>query len=166
MKIVVCDTGPILHLKEIGLLDLLGETGKVIIPKGVDIDLSEINLSWKDQKPSWISVKELSPQESFSISALYNSGLLDMGEAEAIILAQLLKADWFLTDDISARVFANVIGLEVHGSLGVLLWSAATGYLQYNEAKVAVEKLGQSSLWISQTILDKAQKALDDMFKI
>ena len=166
MKTVVCDTGPILHLMEIGLLDLLGKTGKVIIPKEVDIELSEINLSWKDQKPSWISVKRLPPSESANISALYNSGLLDIGEAEAIILAQHLKADWFLTGDTSARVFANVIGLEVHGTLGVLLWAAAIRYLQYDEAKVAIEKLRQSSLWISQTVLDRAHKALDEMFKI
>jgi len=166
MKTVVCDTGPILHLIEISLLDLLRKAGKVIIPKGVDIVLSEINLSWKDQKPSWISVERLPPNESFNISALYNSGLLDIGETEAIILAQRLNADWFLTDDTSARVFANVIGLEVHGTLGVLLWAAAIGYLQYNEAKVAIEKLGQSSLWISKTILGKAHKALDEMFKI
>ena len=71
-----------------------------------------------------------------------------------------------MTDDTSARVFANVIGLEVHGTLGVLLWAAAIGYLQYKEANVAIEKLGQSSLWISKTIVGKARKALDEMFKI
>ena len=56
-----------------------------------------------------ISVERLPPNESFNISALYNSGLLDIGETEAIILAQRLNADWFLTDDTSARVFANVV---------------------------------------------------------
>jgi predicted nucleic acid-binding protein len=125
MKTVVCDTGPILHLIEINLLDLLRKAGKVIIPTGVDIELSEINLSWKEQKPSWISVERLPPNDSFNINALYNSGLLGIGETEAIILAQRLNADWFLTDDTSARVFANVIGLEVHGTLGVLLWAGA-----------------------------------------
>ncbi len=87
-----------------------------------------------------------------------------MGEAEAIILAQHLKADWFLTDDTSARTFANVIGLEVHGTLGVVLWAAAVGYLKYDEAKMAIEGLLKSSLWISHTILEKAYKALDEMF--
>ncbi len=164
MKIVVCDTGPILHLREIGLLDLLEKAGRIIIPKVVDIELSAIDVSWKDQRPSWISVEGLTPKEASNISALYISGLLDLGEAEAIMLAQHLKADWLLTDDTSARTFANVIGLEVHGSLGVVLWAAAVGHLQHDEAKAAIERLAQSSLWISQSILDKAFKALDQLF--
>jgi len=45
MKIVVCDTGPILHLREAGLLNLLERAGKVVIPKGVDSELSEIDAS-------------------------------------------------------------------------------------------------------------------------
>lgn len=166
MKIVVCDTGPIFHLREAGLLNLLERAGKVAIPKGVDSELSEIDASWRDPKPSWISVEVLSEKEASDAIALYSMGLLGMGEAEAVIMARHLRADWFLTDDTAARTFANIIGLEVHGSLGVILWAAAIGYLQYDEAKVDIEKLGQSSLWISQTILDKAHKALDEMFKI
>lgn len=124
MKIIICDTGPILHLKEIGLLDLLQKAGKIIIPRGVDIELSEIGLSWKDQKPIWISVERLTLTENSKANVLYSSGLLDFGEAEAIVLAQHLKADWFLTDDTSARTFANIIGLEVHGTLGCSCWAS------------------------------------------
>jgi len=164
MKIIVCDTGPILHLREIGLLDLLEKAGRVIIPKAADIELTEIDVSWENQKPSWISVEELPLVEASKASVLYRSGILEIGEAEAIILAQHLRADWLLTDDMSARTFANVIGLEVHGSLGVVLWAAAVGYLEHNEAKVAIGKLAESSLWISQTILEKAYRALDEMF--
>ncbi len=46
---------------------------------------------------------------------------LGAGEAEAIALARSLHADWLLTDDAEARVVAQLAGLEVHGSLGVLL---------------------------------------------
>lgn len=164
MKIVVCDTGPIFHLREAGLLDILEKTGRIIIPKAVDFELSEIDDSWKDKKPSWISVGELPPIEASKVNGLYSSGFIGIGEAEAIILAQYLKADWLLTDDTSARAFANAVGLEVHGSLGVVLWVAAVGYLKHDEAKVAIENLSKSSLWISQTILRKAYKALDEMF--
>jgi len=164
MKTIVCNTGPLLHLREIGLLDLLKKAGRVIIPKAIDVELSEIDPSWTDEKPSWISIEELPSTGNSKVSTLFSSGLLDMGEAEAIILAQHLKADWFLTDDTSARTFANVIGLEVHGTLGVVLWAAAVGYLNYDEAKMAIQGLLKSSLWISHTILEKAYKALDQMF--
>ena len=50
MKIVVCDTGPILHLREAGLLNLLERAGKVAIPKGVGSELSEIDALVKTYK--------------------------------------------------------------------------------------------------------------------
>lgn len=121
-------------------------------------------LSGKKQKPSWIFVETLSDMETFRAEVLYDSGILDPGESEAVILAQRFKADWLLTDDTSARVFANAIGLEVHGSLGIVLWAAAVGHLQYDEAKTAIDRLSKSSLWISQAILKKAYKALEEMF--
>jgi predicted nucleic acid-binding protein len=164
MKIVVCDTGPILHLREAGLLNLLERAGKVAIPKGVDRELSELDGSWRDLKPSWISVEVLSEKEVSDAIALHGTGFLGMGEAEAVIMAKNLKADWFLTDDTAARTFANMIGLEVHGSLGVILWAAAVGYLKHDEAKMGIEKLAHSSLWISENILEKAYKALDELF--
>jgi predicted nucleic acid-binding protein len=164
MKIVVSNTGPILHLREAGLLNLLARTGKVAIPNGVDSELLEIDASWRDQKPSWISVETLSEKEASDAIALYGTGILGIGEAEAVIMAKYLKADWFLTDDTAARTFANMIGLEVHGSLGVILWAAAVGYLKHNEAKVGIEKLSHSSLWISENILEKVYEALDELF--
>lgn len=59
MKTIVCDTGPLLHLKEIGMLDLLEKAGKVIIPKAIHVELLQIDPSWMEEKPSWISVGEL-----------------------------------------------------------------------------------------------------------
>jgi len=164
MRRIVCDTGPIWHLKEAGLLNLLNHAGKVVIPKGVDSELLEIDESWKDQKPAWISVDMLSEKEASNAITLHSTGLLGAGEAEAITLANRYKADWFLTDDTAARTFANMIGLEVHGSLGVILWAAAAGYLKKDEAKRGIEELSQSSLWISENILQKAFKALEKLF--
>lgn len=161
---IVCDTGPILHLREIGRSDLLARGGKIFIPEMVDIELREINYSWQKQKPSWIYIETLSSSEMSQAAILYNSGIVDMGEAEAIILAQRLKADWLLTDDIAARVFASSLGLECHGSLGIVLWAAAVGYLEHKEAKDAITKLTRSSLWISQDIIKEAYEAIEKMF--
>jgi len=109
-------------------------------------------------------VEVLSENEASDAITLYGTGLLGMGEAEAVIMAKYLKADWFLTDDTAARTFANMIGLEVHGSLGVILWAAAVGHRTLDEAKLGVEKLARSSLWISKNILEKAYKALNELF--
>jgi len=86
------------------------------------------------------------------------------GEAEAIVLAKKLKADWFLTDDTKARVFANGIDLEVHGSLGIILWASVKEYLSYEDAKLSIHNLSKTSLWISQRIINKAYQSLEQIF--
>lgn len=165
MRLIVCDTGPVLHLQEANLLKLLQKAGKVYIPKIVDAEMNELSPQWKKHKPEWIAIKPLLPDEAKYAESLFLSGLLDYGEAEAIILAKRIKPEWFLTDDAEARIFADSLGMEVHGSLGIVLWSAAVGNLNYTESKEALNKLSKTSLWISEAILSEAQKALKIMFE-
>ncbi len=42
MKVVVCDTGPILHLQEAALLDLLEKAGEIIAPAAVEQELKSL----------------------------------------------------------------------------------------------------------------------------
>jgi predicted nucleic acid-binding protein len=79
------------------------------------------------------------------------------------ILSGQKKVDWLLTDDSAARLFASLFGLEVHGSLGVVLWNVAHGNLSRSEGEQALDALKQSSLWLSEKILEEARKAVIDM---
>jgi predicted nucleic acid-binding protein len=165
MRLIVCDTGPILHLKEANLLKLLQKAGKVYIPRMVDIEMNEIYPLWGKDRPKWIVVKPLLSDETAQAESLFLSGFLDFGEAEAIVLAKRLNPEWFLTDDTEARILAKSLGFEVHGSLGIVLWSAAVGYLNYIESKNALDRLSKTSLWISEDILLQAHKALKVIFQ-
>lgn len=165
MRLIVCDTGPILHLQEARLLGLLQKSGKVCIPRMVNIEMNELHPIWRKHRPEWITIEPLLPDETKDAEFLFLSGLLGFGEAEAIILAKRLKPEWFLTDDTEARIFASSLGMEVHGSLGIVLWSAAAGHLSYSESKEALDRLSRTSLWISKDILSQAQKALKTIFE-
>jgi predicted nucleic acid-binding protein len=92
------------------------------------------------------------------------ASLLDDGEAEAVALARQLNAHWLLTDDTAARLVGQAFGLEVHGSLGIVLWAAATNRLRRDEAESALDRLAQSSLWVSSSVLLTAKAALGEMF--
>jgi len=92
------------------------------------------------------------------------AGLLDPGEAEALALANQLHAEWLLTDDTAARLVASRLGLEVHGSLGVVLWAAAVGHFNRAEAEATLEALSNTSLWLSARVLDEARGALRQIF--
>lgn len=79
---------------------------------------------------------------------------------EAIVLTRSRAADWLLTDDAAARVVATLLGMEVHGSLGVVLWAVAQARISRHEGAI-LDRLAGSSLWISPAILAEARRALD-----
>lgn len=165
VRIVVCDTGPILHLSEAKLLDWLSTLGTVFVPPAVDDELSSLVRGWRESRPGWMVLQPPAGALSEPVASVCNQSNLGPGETEAIALALERHADWLLTDDTMARVVAEMAGLEVHGSLGVVLFRAAQREVGYDEARSALDRLASSSLWLSQRILTKAQTTLKSMFQ-
>jgi len=64
-------------------------------------------------------------------------------------------------DDAKARQFAETLGLEVHGSIGLLLWSFGEGLIQKDQAYNLLDGLAHSSLWVSERVLDKARQTIE-----
>lgn len=164
MRRIVSDTGPLLHLHEATCLALLEHAGTVAVPKAVDREMVQHVREWHTRKPPWIAVTSVIAPYDVQATGWQQSGLLETGEAEAIALALQLSATWLLTDDTAARVFATALGFEVHGSLGIVLWAAARGYLSREESATALDRLAHSSLWISARVLAEARAALDRLF--
>jgi len=157
---VVADTGPILHLHEAEALQLLALIGEVFIPESVQAELNSLLPRWEHIKPDWLKVHTLSSPFREEAMNWVSAQLLNIGEAEAISLARQLGADWLLTDDAAARLLAQSLGLEVHGSLGVVLWAAAEGHISYLEGEEILNHLTASSLWVSPSVILEAKEAL------
>ncbi len=118
--IVVSDTSPLCYLLLIDLVDLMPSLfSRVIIPRTVYNELlapsaPEVIRSWILHPPTWLEVQSVTSQ----IDAGLNQ--LDVGEREAIALAQQLGADLIVLDDKAARQIATERQLTVIGLLGVL----------------------------------------------
>lgn len=163
-RIIVCDTGPLLHLSEAGVAHLLPLAGKVLIPPFVAAEFEANTQGWNP--PQWVQVVALEKSRQRKVERWMSTEHIHSGEAEAIGLALQEHADWLLTDDAMARQFAASLGLEVHGSIAILLWSVATGIVQEKElAFQLMERLANSSLWISDRVLQEAYKAIDTLFE-
>jgi predicted nucleic acid-binding protein len=161
MRTVVCDTGPVLHLAEVGRLDMLSLVGTVVVPSAVAMELDSHIAGWSLHRPDWIRIDALDPDADNQALAWVASGILHPGEAESLALARQVGCDWYLTDDAAARIFASSIGLEVHGTVGVVLWAAGNGTLTKPQAETTLDQMaGESSLWISQRVLAEAKSAL------
>jgi predicted nucleic acid-binding protein len=128
--LVVSDTTPVRSLALGGRLELLvHQFGSVVIPLVVRKELARlphdggraiIEAAIAD---GWMMVDSSLP----SPLGIYLRGGLDPGEAAAIDLACLRKADWLLMDEMAGRQAAARLGLKVTGSLGVLLRAKADG---------------------------------------
>lgn len=166
MKRLVADTGPLLHLHEAGALHLLPLIGEVFLPPLV---LAELRVHapalWPGLPPEWVRTQLLSPLLQQRADAWQQAGLLHGGEAEALALATEIKPDWFLTDDAAARLVAESLGMAARGSLGVVLWAAASQLTARAEAEAHLAGLERSSLWLSPRVRTEARAALARIYR-
>lgn len=160
MIAAVADTGPLLHLDEAEALQILPRIAEVSIPPIVEQELSRYPLF---SKPSWLSIHRLSQSGMSKSLAWQEAGLVDEGEADALALALESPCDWFLSDDAAARLLGESLGLEVHGSLGIVIYAAARGLVTLDESRQMLRGLRDSSLWISSKVFSAAEQALDEI---
>ncbi len=160
MKRLVADTGPVLHLHEAGALHLLPLIGEIFLPPLVTAELR----SRIPALPKWVKVQAITPTAQERALEWRRAGLLHGGEAEALALARESKAEWFLTDDAAARLMAESLNIEVHGSIGVVLWAAAKRLVRKSEAETYLTGLEKSSLWMSLKVRVEARAALEKLF--
>ncbi|MBN2534151.1 MAG: hypothetical protein JXB88_14775 [Spirochaetales bacterium] len=99
MTIIICDAGPVIHLKEAKLLHLLKPLGEIYVLKTVYQEIC-LNVDIKNEWPEWIKIKELSKSEQREVTVLTKIADLHRGEAESFILARKMEAQMLLTDDI------------------------------------------------------------------
>ncbi len=163
VRVVVCDTGPIFHLHQAGLLDWLAAAGEIYIPQAVEDELSALISDWTELRPRWLRVKQGRTPPDEAMAVLCREMMLHDGEIDAISLAREVKAHWLLTDDATARLVGESLKLEVHGSLGVILWRAAQDDLNPQAARAGLRRLKSTSLWVSDRILSEAAAALDEI---
>jgi len=152
----------LIHLSEANVIHLLKLAGSILIPPAVAAEFTR-NLP-NEKLPDWIQIHELTPQSNSQVRKWIKNDDVDIGEAEAIALALQQHSDWLLTDDAQARQFAESLGLEVHGSIGLLLWAVASGLVENREqAYRMLNGLKRSSLWISERVATAAAKAIDEL---
>ena len=161
----VSNTSPILNLAIIGRLSLLHEQfGEVWIPQAVvgelrcEEDLPGSPAVSDALSAGWLRVKEVGDQ--MLVQTLRQD--LDRGEAEAIVLALEVNAEWVLLDERDARRIAKTLGLSVTGVLGVLARAHREGSLP--ALSEAVDGLRQAAgFWVGDELLtDLLRKAREE----
>jgi len=126
---VICNTSPFQYLHQLGLLHLLPTlTGGVLAPPAVveEIDQGkQAGIDLPDLKSlAWVTVR--APQ---SIAALPLVTDLGPGETQVLALALESPGSTVIVDDALARRVAEMLGLRLTGTLGVLPAAKRTGLI-------------------------------------
>jgi len=118
--VVIADAGPVIHLHELGCLDLLADFGSVLVPEAVWLEVER-------HRPSAFAssgdlfIRRAAKQYSPLVKALTPLYGLHVGEQDALHLCAEFGNCLLLTDDTAARLAAQSLGIAAHGTLGVLI---------------------------------------------
>ena len=144
LKVVVSDTSCFIALTNIEELQLLHQLyGKIITTYDVVAEFGK-------DLPDWIEIIppiDLQKQRMLEFH-------VDRGEASAIVLALEQKADLIILDDLKARKSAESLGLEITGTLGVIIKAKQNGKI--DSIKPILDKLQSTNFRISDELVLEA----------
>jgi len=155
------DAGPLIHLSEITQLSLLELVDKKIIGEEVYEEYKK-----HGEEELKVEITPLTAEAKEYSTALMNEYRLDLGEAEAIALAKQEDLQYFFTDDLDAREVGEVLGLKVHGALGLVIRAYRESLVDRSKAEEILQALyDDSSLFINSKIVKKAKVEMSEFPK-
>ncbi len=149
----VSNSGPLIHLNEINQIRLFNLFDTVSIPISVLEEVGELAL--KNIKIVKVSEKDLKFINSIKRFKLQEA------EIDALYLAKSTNSI-FLTDDLEARDAANYLGIEVHGSLGIISMAYRKKVIILTEARQFILDLyNDSTLFLTKYLVDLTIRELE-----
>jgi len=156
--IVVSNTTPLIGLAQIQQFNLLQQLfGELYISQAV---YDEAVVSGREEsgarrevsEATWI--KTVRVKDRLAVEVLLDE--MDLGEAETIVLARELGAEWVLMDEKKGRRKLSQMGINKIGTLGILLKAKQIGLLE--TIRPEIEKLQRQSFSISQEVFEAILK--------
>jgi len=116
-RAIISDTSCLILLDKIGELEILNKLF------GTIITTTEVAEEFGQSLPLWFEIRNARDENYQSIIA----ASVDKGEASAIALALELENCLLIIDDLKGRKFAQQLGLNIIGTIGVIVDAKLTG---------------------------------------
>ena len=140
--ILIADSSALIALAVVDKLDILESLfGEVYVPRAVYDEVSQQSKGESEKLALYCKDKVLDISSEVNLNITLGSG-----ESEAIILYKEKSADFLLCDDKKAKKFAMSFGVNVIGSLGVLLKAKEKHLI--SEIHPLIDKLRASQIYI------------------
>ena len=157
--IVVSDTTPLISLMKADRLELLEPLfGEAFIPEAVYSELTT-NPEFQDEADhikGCAFIKKVSVKEQKAVDVLQRASGLDLGESEAIIYADDVKADVLLMDEVKGRQVARAMGLYIMGTIGVLLYAFEKKVITGSDVEDALDRMKKANRHIGEDLINYA----------
>ena len=152
MMDIVIDASPLILLSKIGLLHLLNKLfDAVYIPHAVIQEIQAINKTEMKINITEISFIPFEISNKIAVRGLL--GRLHMGESEVMIGAIEKGITTVVLDESAARNKAKQLGLEVTGTLGILLKAQKHGLIE--DVGQEIIKLKKAGMYLSDEITQR-----------
>jgi len=146
--IVVSNTTPIITLASIGRIDILKYFfDAVYIPQAVHDEI-KAKRAYGHREIDDVFFRVMGIRDIFAQDILLND--LDLGEAQAIVLAKELQADIVLIDEAIGYRLARSQHLDVRRTLSLVIAAKKNGYLE--AVKPLLDEMMYRKRWISQRV--------------
>ena len=155
---VICDTTPFIALSSIGQILLLKDIySSVLVPKAV---IEEVSVGGLINVPDLASLDWI--EVVANVTNIENRLLfqLDYGEQQVVLNALKLKSDLVLIDDKTARNIAEYLGINVKGTLGVLVEAKRKGLI--SSFKQPALKMMEHGIRFSERLIDEISSSIED----
>lgn len=158
----VFDTGPLIHLNEIRLLNILILFESIHVSEEVFKELNKNkDLYGEISKIKNIILSQLKSKYKDMSKLLVEKHNIDLAESGSISLSMQEKADVFITDDLDARIIAKNLNIEVHGTVGVILRAYRENIISKETAINKIKELYEkSSLFITKDLVERIIKEI------
>ena len=154
LKVIVNST-PIIAFSKIGKLDLLRQMYvEVTIPRAVFREVTAKNDSAGRNivKNRWINIEAVA---NIGDQRMY-SAKLHAGEVEVMILAQRTEDHLVVIDDRAARKTAEFLGLNLTGTVGILIKAKQRGFIP--KVMPLVASMEASEIFLSEGLKQQIRK--------
>jgi hypothetical protein len=160
MTDAICNTSPLLYLYRVGSLDWLPRLfTEIWVPNAVVIELRDGQRKGYDvpetNNYNWLHIVDptVVPSEWLTLD-------LGLGEISVIALALENKGRIVLLDDAMVRQIAQAAGLEVWGTLRIILEAKSNGMIE--SIKPVLKLLIAAGMWISDDLQHRVLKLANE----
>lgn len=143
-KTIICDTSCFIVLTNINSLDLLQRI------YGQIVTTPEVASEYGESLPDWIVIEQAVNIQMQQLLELQ----LDKGESSAIALALGTPECTIILDDIKARKIAERLGLDITGTIGVIIKAKLNGIIP--SIKPLINKIKTTDFRLSEDIEKQA----------